>query len=302
MRFEPALPLELEREIFELVAKLHPKTIPTLMCVCRRVHVWLAPFLYRVVNLHNLDLIRAIEFSLKLPSTESQTVLSHIYRWYNSPEPVEPPRAQFFRNTVRHVLCAMSDLFANANKSWQTINHFLRLHPAVFELAVRKYSAAVKTLPSSNRNQLPQELRPTRLTLELADEHSTVDLTDPLFSGVTHLTLLTLRTLTSPPNWLPSSLADLTHFCVTEDIARVILPHVFTTCPRLQAFVVFWWTLIIRYRRMPLSKSQLLAEYARPDRDRIATDERFSKVVAFEIHLGAHADARIVLVSVPFFF
>ncbi|KAF7346803.1 hypothetical protein MSAN_01819100 [Mycena sanguinolenta] len=307
MEIEPALPLDLERMTFELVAELHPTTIPTLLRVCRRVHAWLEPLLYRVLNLDDFNLIRAIDFSLKPPSTESQppqSLLSRIYQWYNPPEPVEPPRLQFFRNAVRHVFCTIPDFFANADTSWQTISHFLRLHPAVFELAVKGYSATVKTLPSSNRKQLAKELRPTRLTLELCNEYSSVDLTDPFFSSVTHLTLLTPCTLTRQPNWLPSSLAGLTHLCVTEDIAQVIMPRVFTTCPSLQAFVVYWWEAPIpRWRRLRAETSPQLAKDL-SDQLRIAKNRRYSRMVGFEMQLerSAYADARIVLVSVPDFF
>jgi hypothetical protein len=32
--------LMLEQEIFETAALLYPKTLPTLLCVARRVHLW----------------------------------------------------------------------------------------------------------------------------------------------------------------------------------------------------------------------------------------------------------------------
>jgi hypothetical protein len=38
----PALPLELEREIFEKTALMHHREIPTLLRVARRVLVWRA--------------------------------------------------------------------------------------------------------------------------------------------------------------------------------------------------------------------------------------------------------------------
>ncbi|KAJ7069416.1 hypothetical protein C8F01DRAFT_1226773 [Mycena amicta] len=46
-------PPELERDIFETVGRLHPKSIPTLLCVARRVHIWLKPLLYQVIHLSN---------------------------------------------------------------------------------------------------------------------------------------------------------------------------------------------------------------------------------------------------------
>ncbi|KAJ7171440.1 hypothetical protein C8R46DRAFT_993579 [Mycena filopes] len=49
MENQAALPAELEREIFESAALLHPATIPDLLRVARRVHIWIEPFLYRFV-------------------------------------------------------------------------------------------------------------------------------------------------------------------------------------------------------------------------------------------------------------
>ncbi|KAJ7171434.1 hypothetical protein C8R46DRAFT_184935 [Mycena filopes] len=45
------LPAEIERDIFETTAVVHPQTIPHLLRVARRVLVWIEPFLYRVVSL-----------------------------------------------------------------------------------------------------------------------------------------------------------------------------------------------------------------------------------------------------------
>ncbi|KAJ7171444.1 hypothetical protein C8R46DRAFT_1088404 [Mycena filopes] len=48
---EPVLPPELERLIFETTALLHPKAIPHLLRVARRVLIWIEPLLYRVITL-----------------------------------------------------------------------------------------------------------------------------------------------------------------------------------------------------------------------------------------------------------
>ncbi|KAJ7123486.1 hypothetical protein C8R44DRAFT_875677 [Mycena epipterygia] len=45
----PALPLELEREIFEICALLRPKGIPKLLLVAQRVKEWVEPLLYRTI-------------------------------------------------------------------------------------------------------------------------------------------------------------------------------------------------------------------------------------------------------------
>jgi hypothetical protein len=42
MDLEPLLPVELEREIFEMTAQMYPHEIPILLRVARRFLIWLA--------------------------------------------------------------------------------------------------------------------------------------------------------------------------------------------------------------------------------------------------------------------
>jgi len=45
----PVLPIELEREIFEIAARSYPQSIPKLMLVAWRVRTWVEPLLYRTI-------------------------------------------------------------------------------------------------------------------------------------------------------------------------------------------------------------------------------------------------------------
>ncbi|KAJ7615562.1 hypothetical protein FB45DRAFT_1108392 [Roridomyces roridus] len=47
----PTLPPELEREIFETNAILHHRMIPTLLLVAWRVHEWIEPYLYHLLQI-----------------------------------------------------------------------------------------------------------------------------------------------------------------------------------------------------------------------------------------------------------
>ncbi|KAJ7444647.1 hypothetical protein B0H11DRAFT_2249922 [Mycena galericulata] len=47
----PFLPPELEREIFELSAHLHPESAPKLLLVAHRVLTWIEPLIYRVISI-----------------------------------------------------------------------------------------------------------------------------------------------------------------------------------------------------------------------------------------------------------
>nr|GAT48989.1 predicted protein [Mycena chlorophos] len=57
---DPRLPPELEQQIFETAALLHPGTIPALLVTARRVQEWTEPMLYRVLR-----------FKLGTPQTEA---------------------------------------------------------------------------------------------------------------------------------------------------------------------------------------------------------------------------------------
>ncbi|KAJ7446001.1 hypothetical protein B0H11DRAFT_395026 [Mycena galericulata] len=47
----PFLPPELEREIFELSAHLHPGSAPNFLLVAHRVLTWIEPLIYRVISI-----------------------------------------------------------------------------------------------------------------------------------------------------------------------------------------------------------------------------------------------------------
>ncbi|KAJ6481922.1 hypothetical protein C8R45DRAFT_1151122 [Mycena sanguinolenta] len=53
MESESKLPPELERQIFELAAYSHSKSIPSFLLVVRRVKIWVEPILYSVVVFSN---------------------------------------------------------------------------------------------------------------------------------------------------------------------------------------------------------------------------------------------------------
>ncbi|KAJ7256444.1 hypothetical protein C8J57DRAFT_1344697 [Mycena rebaudengoi] len=53
----PSIPLELEREIFEIAATHHPETMPTLLLVAQRVLQWIEPLLYRTLVVGRTTLV-----------------------------------------------------------------------------------------------------------------------------------------------------------------------------------------------------------------------------------------------------
>ncbi|KAJ7153895.1 hypothetical protein C8R43DRAFT_1235300 [Mycena crocata] len=87
----PRLPVELEREIFELSAHTHPVGVPTLLLVARRVKIWLEPILYRT-----LIVCERRGFYLESPPMITLRKLVEL---------VDSRPATFFHEHVRNLYC-----------------------------------------------------------------------------------------------------------------------------------------------------------------------------------------------------
>ncbi|KAJ7035988.1 hypothetical protein C8F04DRAFT_494085 [Mycena alexandri] len=161
---EPALPLDLERVIFELAASAHLSCIPTLMLVAWRVKAWVEPFLYTAVFLGTSNHNTPVEFVTNLEL-----------------------RSSFYRDTVRHIC-----LHPPSVLDPRTI---LATH-AIFTTCTHVETLAVK----SARNQSNAFLLPliqkfpalTRLHADLADLLSVLSRNErsaafDAFSSLTHL-------------------------------------------------------------------------------------------------------------------
>lgn len=199
-------------------------------------------------------------------------------------EPVPPNRTEFLQSTVRGILLTMPPRVSY--NEWQHLNRILLLNPSIFELSIRHF-----TSPAPDPLQpLPPQMRPTRLTLEFSYDKGGViiDLRAPLFTSVTHLTLLDISSYAKhPETWaqweaLPA-LPALTHLCVTPEIARAIVPQVLTACPHFEAFIVLWLSLLVPYR------SKMPPGLAAPAYIRFQME-------AFADTVHAAPDARLVLV------
>ncbi|KAJ7059602.1 hypothetical protein C8F01DRAFT_1370495 [Mycena amicta] len=80
---DPRLPPELEREIFETTARMHPEMRYRLLFVSRRVLIWIEPTLYRTIvfaNCHRLSqllMAKSSEFFAKTTRHASVSIGSH---------------------------------------------------------------------------------------------------------------------------------------------------------------------------------------------------------------------------------
>ncbi|KAJ7607108.1 hypothetical protein DFH06DRAFT_1250241 [Mycena polygramma] len=202
-------PMELEREIFETAALLYPKVIPTLLRVCRRVHVWIEPLLYRV---------------LILPGREGddQRVGKKLISALESKAPA------FLQNSVRAVFLHghMADIYTDLlSKCSETTNLSMGAGSNL------SYLAALANM------------RLRRLALlvpSIWTEWTPVDLNHSLLRTVTHLDLYHPQSMQSTwESWSGlASLPALTHLALSPLIASEILPQVVRECPRLLMVVV----------------------------------------------------------------
>ncbi|KAJ6472876.1 hypothetical protein C8R47DRAFT_1145659 [Mycena vitilis] len=267
MHDEPVFPLDLERDIFEFTALKYPSTIPHLLRVCRRVLAWVEPILYRVLRLDKpipmwviqsgvVDLGPPTPPQTPSPATGVARLFGSIFR--HSPRSESPtlPRSEdliyrdrsaFLRANVKHISLTMPLLHRSTTADWQRVSGILLLNPAFFELVIRQYTSTESGL----RQPIPAVMRPTRLTLQFGRDGAgivSIDLTEPLFSYVTHLTLLNTpesrHHLPIQTHWAAEipTLPALTHLCVSPNIAEGLVPAVLEKYMKLRAFVAAWLT------------------------------------------------------------
>ncbi|KAF7338668.1 Tyrosinase central domain-containing protein [Mycena venus] len=207
MAGQPSLPFELEREIFETVALLHPSAIPTLLRVARRVLIWVEPFLYRVVC------------ASSPPGGLSAKILK-------SPA--------FFDNAVHHLL------LDGARSTWsqEEARHFLSLCKGILNFGAIGHHSNPTLLP------ILAEIKVQRVALclqVLFGEYQLIDLGHRAFHSITHLDIFdriehgeTIICAQIP------TLPCLTHLCLNYDIPWDKIQKLLTDCPRIELLVVLW--------------------------------------------------------------
>ncbi|KAJ7883856.1 hypothetical protein B0H14DRAFT_3746103 [Mycena olivaceomarginata] len=203
---EPAFPVELEREIFETTALMHPTAIPGLLRLARRVLIWIEPFLYRVVWAgRHAGIIEAIK--------------------------AKPP--SFFHNAVRH-------LFLDGSDEWsmEEARQLLKLCKGAVTFAVVGRFSNPTLLP------ILAEMQIQRMSVVLAPlfgGRQFIDLRNQSFASITHLAIFdlseTVETKISP---LIPTLPALTHFSLYSDLETPVIQKLLVECPRLQVLLILW--------------------------------------------------------------
>ncbi|KAJ7142887.1 hypothetical protein C8R44DRAFT_866164 [Mycena epipterygia] len=156
----PALPPELERQIFEVCALLRPVGIPKLVLVAWRVKEWVEPLLYRTIAV-DVDGAHMIPM---LPAFTSECLSSVL----------ESKPASLFRHAVRHLLAPEKG----------TYTELLPFCTGLENLWTNEYSTVTPLIAQLRLKHLYGFVKPLLCTLT------------PLhacFSQITHLELMDIR-------------------------------------------------------------------------------------------------------------
>ncbi|KAJ7499949.1 hypothetical protein FB451DRAFT_1207059 [Mycena latifolia] len=159
---EPRLPIDLEREIFELAAVSQPRSIPILILVARRIKAWLEPLIYRVLSITNLDRIE--EGTMRITKRACLKML-------------DAKPAPFFHGHVRHVS------LTNPEATLEESVHILSKFTGAVGLALFQIALTPIFLPPITAMPLER----FAVDLELLFGKSGVDFGHTLFSRLTHL-------------------------------------------------------------------------------------------------------------------
>ncbi|KAJ7446327.1 hypothetical protein FB451DRAFT_1375923 [Mycena latifolia] len=215
MDLQPALPVELEREIFEIAALKHRGTIPVLLRVARRTLIWIEPYLYRVVRINTeypySDMARAI------------------WRIKES----KPP--SFFRDTVRHLALDLPIVW-----SVEDVMEVLQLCTRLDSFApLGRFAvpAVLEILADSGVQRLYVPLMDLLVASKL-DGANRMSLTHPFFSSITHLDILG-----GVEPWIVEQiplLPALTHLGVCEWTFWHTVETLLVACTRLEVLVMLF--------------------------------------------------------------
>ncbi|KAJ7446358.1 hypothetical protein FB451DRAFT_1291974 [Mycena latifolia] len=208
----PIFPPELEREIFETTALVHPSTIPVVLRVARRIHIWIEPFLYTAVHVGKEPpysamgraILRAVKFK----------------------------PASFFHNAVRH-------LFLDTSAPWtfDEASVVLKLCTGLVGFTSWGGYTDPTLLPILRDRELPLRRLSTDLHC-LFGAYESIDLTHSLFAFITRLeifdaiyeddTRIIARLLTLPA---------LTHLRLSENVPWKHIETLLAECPRLELLI-----------------------------------------------------------------
>ncbi|KAJ6598415.1 hypothetical protein DFH09DRAFT_1131724 [Mycena vulgaris] len=201
----PALPVELEREIFETTALMHRNTIPVASGSP------IEPLLYTVLAMDEAEMAKAVQRAMR----------------------VKPP--SFFRDHVRHLLLSPSRSLSD-----EELHEILRLCPRIVSLCLGHMMSKPALLPIL---EAMSEVRRWSGSLDglFGTGRAVIDhpLGNPFFRTVTHMDIFDAVD-NSDLDGL-AAMPALTHLCLSDDLAcgDNFLRHVLDQCSHLQLLANF---------------------------------------------------------------
>ncbi|KAJ7129887.1 hypothetical protein C8R43DRAFT_673963 [Mycena crocata] len=219
----PALPPDLEREIFQTSALTRPSAIPILMLVAWRVKTWVEPLLYRTIVLHEKrERDDGGTEAISLPHPHRQTIL----------DLMQSRPAEVFAQNVRNLLLGPGDDAQN--------KLFLSACPNIQNLWISSacLDSEDRLLPAIEG--LPLKHLYCHLT-NLFGSQLDIKFTHPIFSQITHLELFDRFFYSDailPGVWANQALIpNLTHLAFSEHILFPVCPTWLKSCTSLRVLV-----------------------------------------------------------------
>ncbi|KAJ7754220.1 hypothetical protein DFH07DRAFT_959916 [Mycena maculata] len=214
---EPFFSLQLEREIFEITTRLHPKMIPTLLRVARRVLGWIEPLLYTF---------------LRIEVGETKDAYAGALWHALASKPLD-----FFPNAARKMIFSnwSSEFFGQRKKNvWSDpeLEHMFRMCPGITDLFITG---------ELQKSLLPlfETMQPIRLTMGANIVEEPLDFGFLFFLRLTHFHLFGLGN-SLPADWpgwrTLSRLPALTHLVVA---GAGVGPLLLANLPRLRVIVLY---------------------------------------------------------------
>ncbi|KAJ6596179.1 hypothetical protein DFH09DRAFT_826888, partial [Mycena vulgaris] len=215
------VPTELEREIFECVALSHPRSIPKLLLVARRVKIWqvLEPLLYRVLYVTHFD--PTLPTPRKRPKKRLRITEDACLQL------IRVKLAPFLRDHVRHLALETTKITTTDRM------HILSTCSGTVNLAL-PMDAAPAFLPSIAAMPLVR----FSADLEKLFGSRDIDFGHPIFDRLSHLDIFESDLLDTWPVGL-GQIPYLTHLSITMDLPEPsLLQDALNHCKRLQALAV----------------------------------------------------------------
>ncbi|KAJ7234937.1 hypothetical protein C8J57DRAFT_1379698 [Mycena rebaudengoi] len=213
------LPVELERDIFELAAFLHPECMLALVLVARRVKIWIKPMFYETISVHQKEYRR--QFSRRPLRAVAELVIS------------QPAALRYHTRHLCLVSVRMSDRVVDLLSTCGILDNLA---------FIKTYLGSAALLPILGALPLRRLSLALRQSFQLFPWPNPFDGGHSLFSQITHLGILDGQVQVD--DWRTwSGLAQiprLTHLSALSDMSESVSNGVLKHCKFLEVLVFIY--------------------------------------------------------------